>query len=106
MVGVNTLCPFLSRRSDTRRQHQPPCQAPCTSTKVLRWPPGRPIRCGGSVRFHSSSSPPAHETCNSTWVSQPRIEHLVVAGLNIASQPSGLVKNLETLADLSSRGTG
>src|SRR5947207_8385032 len=36
MVGVNTLWPFFSNRSDTRRQHQPPCQAPCTSTKVLR----------------------------------------------------------------------
>src|SRR4030081_3871595 len=36
MVGANTLCPFFSRRSATRRQHQPPCQAPCTSTKVLR----------------------------------------------------------------------
>src|SRR5262245_24419694 len=77
MVGVNTLCPFFSRRSDTRRQHQPPCQAPCTSTKVLplvcacaavssimlnnpaRSPPGCPTRCGGSVRFHSSSSPPS-----------------------------------------------
>ena len=35
MVGVNTLWPRFSSRSDTRRQHQPPCQAPCTSTKVL-----------------------------------------------------------------------
>src|SRR5258706_12749527 len=34
-VGVNTLWPCFSRRSATRRQHQPPCQAPCTSTKVL-----------------------------------------------------------------------
>src|SRR5262245_38874847 len=35
-VGANTLWPFFSSRSATRRQHQPPCQAPCTSTKVLR----------------------------------------------------------------------
>src|SRR6476619_7924866 len=35
MVGANTLCPFFSRRSDTRRQHQPPCHAPCTRTKVF-----------------------------------------------------------------------
>ena len=34
-VGENTLWPFFSRRSDTRRQHQPPCQAPCTSTNVF-----------------------------------------------------------------------
>src|SRR5499427_4473790 len=31
-VGVNTLCPTFCRRSATRRQHQPPCQAPCAST--------------------------------------------------------------------------
>src|SRR5262245_55219654 len=35
IVGVNTLCPSFCRRSATRRQHQPPCQAPCTSTKVF-----------------------------------------------------------------------
>src|SRR5262245_41796818 len=35
-VAVNTLWPCFSSRSDTRRQHQPPCQAPCTSTNVLR----------------------------------------------------------------------
>src|ERR1019366_9749617 len=34
-VGVNTLCPFRSSRSDTLLQHHPPCQAPCTSTNVL-----------------------------------------------------------------------
>src|SRR5262245_22602695 len=34
-VGVNTLCPRFCTRSATRRQHQPPCQAPCTSTKVF-----------------------------------------------------------------------
>src|SRR5262249_6875637 len=34
-VGVNTLCPPYCRRSATRRQHQPPCQAPCTRTKVF-----------------------------------------------------------------------
>src|SRR5262249_3339475 len=37
-VGVNTLCPRFCRRSATRRQHQPPCQAPCTSTKVFGAP--------------------------------------------------------------------
>src|SRR6266852_818133 len=35
IVGANTLWPRACRRSETRRQHQPPCQAPCTSTKVL-----------------------------------------------------------------------
>src|SRR5712691_789771 len=34
-VGVNTVWPCARKRSATRRQHQPPCQAPCTSTKVL-----------------------------------------------------------------------
>ena len=43
MVGVNTLCPFFSRRSDTRRRQPPPCQAPCTSTKVL------PVVCACAV---------------------------------------------------------
>src|ERR1700746_1776350 len=37
-VGVNTLCPPFCRRSATRRQHQPPCQAPCTRTKVFGAP--------------------------------------------------------------------
>src|SRR6516164_5084131 len=37
-VGVNTLCPPFCRRSATRRQHQPPCQAPCRSTKVFAAP--------------------------------------------------------------------
>src|SRR5215831_15522422 len=37
-VGANTLCPRFCRRSATRRQHQPPCQAPCTSTKVFGTP--------------------------------------------------------------------
>src|SRR4029453_6948427 len=37
-VGVNTLCPRFCRRSATRRQHPPPCQAPCTSTKVFGAP--------------------------------------------------------------------
>jgi|GEM_PF-6054815 hypothetical protein len=34
-VGVNTLWPWRCRESTTRRQHQPPCQAPCTRTKVF-----------------------------------------------------------------------
>src|SRR5262252_2364200 len=42
-VGVNTLCSRFCRRSATRRQHQPPCQAPCTSTKVF----GAPV-CAGA----------------------------------------------------------
>src|SRR5262252_6712688 len=37
-VGANTLCPRFCRRSATRRQHQPPCQAPCTRTKVFGGP--------------------------------------------------------------------
>src|SRR5216684_7813420 len=35
-VGVNTVWPCARKRSATRRQHQPPCQAPCTSTNVFR----------------------------------------------------------------------
>src|SRR5215207_9778076 len=34
-VGVNTRWPFAVKRSVTRRQHQPPCQAPWTRTKVV-----------------------------------------------------------------------
>src|SRR5947209_17573037 len=34
-VGANTLCPRFSNRSDTRRQHHPPCHAPCTRRKVF-----------------------------------------------------------------------
>src|SRR5690606_33082813 len=33
-VGVWTVCPAARKRPATRDQHQPPCQAPCTSTKV------------------------------------------------------------------------
>src|SRR5947207_8652032 len=40
-VGVNTVWPCARNRSAARRQHQPPCQAPCTSTKVL--PPLLPM---------------------------------------------------------------
>src|ERR1700747_32265 len=43
-VGVNTLCPPFCRRSAMRRQHQPPCQAPCTRTKVFGAPvSGAPV---------------------------------------------------------------
>src|SRR6516165_4464997 len=76
-VGVNTLCPPFCRRSATRRQHQPPCQAPCTRTKVFGGPvcadagappnaaalapaPRLPARRGGSWlrRWLQSSCPP------------------------------------------------
>src|SRR5262249_21054400 len=33
--GINRSCRRFYRRSATRRQHQPPCQAPCTSTTVF-----------------------------------------------------------------------
>src|SRR3546814_1787376 len=33
-VGVNTVWPAARSRAATRDQHQPPCQAPCTRTKV------------------------------------------------------------------------
>src|SRR5258708_12557501 len=48
-VGVNTLWPWRRRESATRSKHQPPCQAPCTRTKVfLRGLGvcGRDARCG------------------------------------------------------------
>src|ERR1700754_3978427 len=32
-VGVKTSCPNALSKGDTRFQHQPPCQAPWTSTK-------------------------------------------------------------------------
>src|ERR1700722_14510104 len=34
--SAQTLGPLLPSASTTRRQHQPPCQVPCTSTKVFR----------------------------------------------------------------------
>src|SRR5262245_55444745 len=34
-VGANTRWPLARSRSATRRQHQPPCQLPCTSTKAF-----------------------------------------------------------------------
>src|SRR5215469_3057528 len=41
-VGVNTVCPRALSRSATRRQHQPPCQAPCTRRKVFEFTWHRP----------------------------------------------------------------
>src|SRR5262249_21109062 len=35
-VGENTFWPFFSRRSDTRRQYQPPTKVPWTNTNVFR----------------------------------------------------------------------
>src|SRR5215467_959220 len=57
IVGVNTLCPLFCRRSATRRQHQPPCQAPCTSTKVL----GAPVcaAAGGPPKAAALAPAPA-----------------------------------------------
>src|SRR5215510_14626259 len=54
-VGVNTLCPRFCRRSATRRQHQPPCQAPCTSTKVL----GAPVCAAAGVPPKAAALAPA-----------------------------------------------
>src|SRR5262249_61144817 len=51
------LCPLFCRRSATRRQHQPPCQAPCTSTKVL----GAPVcaAAGGAPKAASAAPAPS-----------------------------------------------
>src|SRR5215831_6262947 len=54
-VGVNTLCPRFCRRSATRRQHQPPCQAPCTSTKVF----GAPVCAGAGALPKAAALAPA-----------------------------------------------
>src|SRR5262244_4473718 len=55
IVGVNTLCPRFCRRSATRRQHQPPCQAPCTSTKVC----GAPVCAGAGALPKAAALAPA-----------------------------------------------
>src|SRR5262245_57529578 len=55
IVGVNTLCPRFCRRSATRRQHQPPCQAPCTSTKVF----GAPVCAAAGVPPKAAALAPA-----------------------------------------------
>src|SRR5262245_37365331 len=55
IVGVNTLCPPFCRRSATRRQHQPPCQAPCTSTKVF----GAPVCAAAGVPPKAAALAPA-----------------------------------------------
>src|SRR5215467_15619044 len=34
-LGAKTRQPLAPRISTTRRQHQPPCHAPCTRTKLL-----------------------------------------------------------------------
>src|SRR6516162_6341124 len=54
-VGVNTLCPPFCRRSATRRQHQPPCQAPCTRTKVF----GAPVCADAGAPPNAAALAPA-----------------------------------------------
>src|ERR1700720_887197 len=54
-VGVNTLCPPFCRRSATRRQHQPPCQAPCTSTKIF----GAPVCAAAGAPPRAAAPAPA-----------------------------------------------
>src|SRR5262245_53252229 len=56
-VGVNTLWPRFCRRSATRRQHQPPCQAPCTSTKVF----GAPVCAAAGAPPSAAALAPAPE---------------------------------------------
>src|SRR6516162_2110480 len=55
IVGVNTLCPPFCRRSATRRQHQPPCQAPCTRTKVF----GAPVCADAGAPPNAAALAPA-----------------------------------------------
>src|SRR6516225_5974827 len=55
IVGVNTVCPRFCRRSATRRQHQPPCQAPCTSTKVF----GAPVCADAGALPNAAALAPA-----------------------------------------------
>src|SRR5262245_54087831 len=51
-VGVNTSWPCARNSRATRCQHQPPCQAPCTSTKVcdLIFPPSNLAAVIGPVQ--------------------------------------------------------
>src|SRR5215468_6524463 len=59
-VGANTLCPRFCRRSATRRQHQPPCQAPCTSTKVF----GAPVCAAAGAPPRAAALAPAPALAN------------------------------------------
>src|SRR5947209_13502578 len=60
-VGVNTSCPRFCRRSATRRQHQPPCQAPCTRTKVF----GAAV-CAGAGALPKAAAPASAPALAST----------------------------------------
>src|SRR5262249_8869395 len=88
IVGVNTLCPRFCRRSATRRQHQPPCQAPCTSTKVL----GAPVCAAAGVPPKAAALAPAPALASTPrrviarrwlWSSCPPYALFVVLWLNL-----------------------
>src|SRR5689334_22641995 len=96
-VGVKTLWPRFSSRSATRRQHQPPCQEPCTSTKVL----GSACACAeptAAAAAAPSDAPAASKVRRDVLVfsaigDPPRLIHGDVGGANDRPQPFDVVSH-------------
>src|SRR5215813_1642201 len=80
IVGVNTLWPRFCRRSATRRQHQPPCQAPCTSTKVF----GAPV-CADAGALPKAAAPAPAPALASTprRVMAPSLVEVIMSSLRL-----------------------
>src|SRR5215510_15714547 len=80
IVGVNTLCPPFWRRSATRRQHQPPCQAPCTSTKVF----GAPVCAAAGAPPKAAALAPAPALASTPRrVIAPSLVAVIVSSLRV-----------------------
>src|SRR3954454_3309999 len=96
-VGVKTLWPCFSSRSATRRQHQPPCQEPCTSTKVR----GSACACAEPIVAAAaalSDAPAASKVRRDVLVfsaigDPPGLVHGDVGGANDRSQPFDVVSH-------------
>src|SRR5262249_44306372 len=83
IVGVNTLCPPFCRRSATRRQHQPPCQAPCTSTKVF----GAPVCAAAGVPPSAAALAPAPALASTPRrVIAPSLVVVIVSSLRVVAR--------------------
>src|SRR5215208_1210756 len=82
-VGVNTLWPRSLRRSATRRQHQPPCQAQWTRTKVMAFvcAPAAMIECSGpllALLLHIGAQHCVHASLISGALVLEEVEHVLV----------------------------
>src|SRR5262245_56051751 len=85
IVGVNTWCQPCCRRSATRRQHQPPCQAPCTSTKVF----GAPVCASAGVPPKAAALAPAPALASTPRrVTAPSWVAVIVSSLRVVFWPN------------------